>query len=181
MPTTAEYARADARDILRWLLTERHRQLLMFAHMVRDGSALSAAALRNAAHAWEAVCLEAAQDAPSATETPVQPEVGSRDDRTSETPTETLLGGDLDGAAERLLEQALSEVRDGHDAIPTVGAALAALRIAAGELPPDELGFMFPDRDAACICPPDLLERGGFRGGCPVHNTLDNREETTHG
>jgi hypothetical protein len=20
-----------------------------------------------------------------------------------------------------------------------------------------------------CICPPDLLARGGFRGGCPVH------------
>lgn len=20
-----------------------------------------------------------------------------------------------------------------------------------------------------CICPPDLVERGGFRGGCPVH------------
>lgn len=26
------------------------------------------------------------------------------------------------------------------------------------------------ERDTpTCICPPDLLERGGFRGGCPVH------------
>jgi hypothetical protein len=26
------------------------------------------------------------------------------------------------------------------------------------------------DDDAPrCICPPDLLARGGFRGGCPVH------------
>jgi hypothetical protein len=35
--------------------------------------------------------LEAARAASSASETPVQPEVGSRDDRTSETPTETFV------------------------------------------------------------------------------------------
>lgn len=23
--------------------------------------------------------------------------------------------------------------------------------------------------DPVCICPPDLLARGGFKGGCPVH------------
>lgn len=28
-----------------------------------------------------------------------------------------------------------------------------------------------PDDGPACICPPDLVERGGFKGGCPVHST----------
>ncbi len=41
--------------------------------------------------------------------------------------------------AERYLEIALSEVRDGLDAMPSVSAALAALRIEASELPADEL------------------------------------------
>lgn len=25
------------------------------------------------------------------------------------------------------------------------------------------------DDDGECVCPPDLLARGGFKGGCPVH------------
>jgi hypothetical protein len=24
-------------------------------------------------------------------------------------------------------------------------------------------------REPSCICPPELRERGGFKGGCPVH------------
>lgn len=28
-----------------------------------------------------------------------------------------------------------------------------------------------PDDGPACICPPDLVERGGFKGGCRVHAT----------
>lgn len=67
--------------------------------------------------------------------------------------------------AESLLKQALSEVRDGIDAIPTVSAALTALRIEAGELPESEMA----GEEAVCICPPDLLKRGGFRGTCPEH------------
>jgi hypothetical protein len=75
--------------------------------------------------------------------------------------------------AERLLEQALEEVRDGVDAIPIVSAALAALRIEAGELGADAMdGYPFPDEVPNCICPPDLLERGGFRGRCPEHSAL---------
>ena len=72
----------------------------------------------------------------------------------------------------RLLEQAISQ--DDADVIGIVEAALAALRIAANELPPDELeGYPFPgepEPERPCICPPDLLERGGHRGGCPVHS-----------
>jgi hypothetical protein len=52
-----------------------------------------------------------------------------------------------------------------------VDAALAALRIESGELPSDEMdGYPFPGEERhGCTCPPELLERGGFRGGCPVH------------
>lgn len=74
--------------------------------------------------------------------------------------------------AELLPEQALDETREHTDAIHTVSAALAALRIEAGELPADEMDrYPFPDEaeEAQCICPPDLLERGGFRGSCPAH------------
>lgn len=77
--------------------------------------------------------------------------------------------------AERLLERALYEVQNGDDAIGTVSAALAALQIAVGELPADELeGYPFPGEapTVECICPPDLLARGGFRGGCLVHSAL---------
>jgi hypothetical protein len=71
--------------------------------------------------------------------------------------------------AERLLEQALDEVRDDTDALATVDLALACLRVEAGDLPADEMdSYTFPGEEV-CICPADLLERGGFRGGCPVH------------
>jgi hypothetical protein len=63
-------------------------------------------------------------------------------------------------------------VQSGIDAIPTVDAAIAALRIEAGELPADELdGYPFPGevQQGACIRPPALLERGGFHSSCPAH------------
>jgi hypothetical protein len=74
--------------------------------------------------------------------------------------------------AERLLEQALQETRDGIDAIPTVDAALTALHVEAGELPTDEMDdYPFAGEETDdCTCPPELRARGGFRGGCPVHN-----------
>jgi hypothetical protein len=74
--------------------------------------------------------------------------------------------------AEHLLEQALGQIRDGVDAIPAMSAALAALRVEAGELPADELddvALSDEGSDGVCICPPALLKRGGFRGGCPTH------------
>lgn len=74
--------------------------------------------------------------------------------------------------AKRLLEQALYEIDD-RDVLPIVTAAETALRIQVGELPPSELdGYPFPGEPEPvgdCICPPDLLARGGHRGGCPVH------------
>lgn len=82
--------------------------------------------------------------------------------------------------AARLLEKALDEIRIGDDPVHTVSAADAALRIEAGELDSSEMdGYEFPheppskdeeeQEEGVCICPPDLLERGGHRGGCPVH------------
>jgi hypothetical protein len=78
--------------------------------------------------------------------------------------------------AEKLLEQALDEVRDDHDAaIGTAEAALLALRAWLGELPKDEAAELAAEldelwREPVCICPPDLVARGGHRGGCPVHS-----------
>jgi hypothetical protein len=84
--------------------------------------------------------------------------------------------------AERLLEQALDDVRSGVDAIPVVDAALAALRIQARELPADEMdGYRFPGEEEAaeCTCPPDLLERGGFRSSCAAHGTMSANESAS--
>ena len=69
---------------------------------------------------------------------------------------------------ERLLERALDELRSGDDPLPTLSHAIAAYRVQIGELPADELDEVEPP----CICPPDLLERDGFRGGCPRHGNV---------
>jgi len=76
--------------------------------------------------------------------------------------------------AERLLEQALDEIRDNADAISAVSAAEVALHIAYGELPAEDLDYWpgpygWDDREVPCTCPPGLVERGGFRGNCPAH------------
>jgi hypothetical protein len=71
--------------------------------------------------------------------------------------------------AEQLLRQALDEVLSDVDALASVGAAEAALRIQAGELPEGELeGFPFPGEEERpeCTCPPALVARGGFRSSC---------------
>lgn len=74
--------------------------------------------------------------------------------------------------AERLLEDALSRLRSGGDALPEIGAAETALRIEVGQIPPDAMdGYPFPgeDGDETCVCPPDLRARGGFTSACPAH------------
>jgi hypothetical protein len=77
-----------------------------------------------------------------------------------------------DGRAKRLVEQALAEW-ESEEQHATLSAALACLRIADGDLPPDDLdGYPFPGEPedlSGCICPPEMLARGGFKGRCPVH------------
>jgi hypothetical protein len=76
----------------------------------------------------------------------------------------------MSNLAETLLEQAIDEVRCGIDALPTVSAAAAALRIEAGELPADELdSWLLDTAPAACTCPAGLVGRGGWRSTCPEH------------
>ena len=100
--------------------------------------------------------------------------MSSTDDRSMSAFAEPLAREDAElwiSRAARLLEQAVSGMED-DDQIPTVAAALDALRIAYGELSPEEMdGYRFPGEESPgdCICPPDLLARGGFKGGCPVH------------
>jgi hypothetical protein len=104
---------------------------------------------------------------------PTMPEAG--DDWRTDSPDER---SPWSTRAERALEQALDEVRDGIDAIPAVSLAMALLRAEVGELPADEIAELDAsfrteeDPGSVCICPPDLLERGGFRGGCLVHSSF---------
>jgi hypothetical protein len=77
--------------------------------------------------------------------------------------------------AERLLEKALYVLRSDEDPLPLMSAAETSYRILLGELPESEMdGYPFPSEPVAveCICPPDLLARGGFRGDCLVHSSL---------
>jgi hypothetical protein len=73
--------------------------------------------------------------------------------------------------AQEAIEQALGEVIDGDDAIATLSLATACLQAEVGELDAEDMADL--DRFykcPICTCPPDLLERGGYRGGCPVHS-----------
>ncbi|MCU1500565.1 MAG: hypothetical protein JWM47_4518 [Acidimicrobiales bacterium] len=77
----------------------------------------------------------------------------------------------------RLLGEALAEVENGNDPIPAITEALAAAYLEAGEHPASvvidvagyEQGLADAEALAVCICPPDLVDRGGFKSGCPVH------------
>lgn len=73
--------------------------------------------------------------------------------------------------AQKAIEQALDEVTDNTDAMPALSLAMACLQAEAGELDPDEMASLEASyAEPACICPPDLLNRGGHKGGCPVHS-----------
>ena len=70
------------------------------------------------------------------------------------------------------LERALSDVRDGMDAMPAVSLAHACLRAEMGELGDTDLAALLTIFDAdppCCTCTREQLTRGGFRGGCPTH------------
>lgn len=84
-------------------------------------------------------------------------------------PTETALWRQR---LEEKLEIALGETRDNVDPSASISLAEVYSRAWAGEATDDELDDLREyeeRREPECICPPDLLERGGFRGGCPVH------------
>lgn len=73
--------------------------------------------------------------------------------------------------AQEAIEQALGEVIDGDDAIATLSLAVACLQAEVGELDAGDMADLDRSYEGpVCICPPDLLERGGFRGDCPVHS-----------
>lgn len=74
------------------------------------------------------------------------------------------------GRTEEQLEEALAALRNPSapvdDVFAAIGLAELSLRIEMGEASEDDwTGKNEPD----CICPPDLVARGGFKGGCPVH------------
>jgi hypothetical protein len=72
--------------------------------------------------------------------------------------------------AEMLLERALDELRDGDDAIPTISAAEACLRIQDGQLDAAELSpSWYGEYDGPqCTCPPEMTAAGGFSSSCPA-------------
>jgi hypothetical protein len=61
-----------------------------------------------------------------------------------------------------------------HDTFPfKTGAAIVCEPHAEETLRADKWGCArvegWPEDESACICPPELLARDGFRGACPVH------------
>lgn len=75
---------------------------------------------------------------------------------------------------ERLLEEAITRLRagEGDSVLMAIGAAEAAFRIEMGELSAEEMdGYPFPGEEwegPSCICPPELVAHGGFKGSCPA-------------
>jgi hypothetical protein len=72
--------------------------------------------------------------------------------------------------AREATEKALGEILDDEDPLGSLSLAAACARAWQGELPAgEEADLDFSYAEPTCICPPDLLARGGHRGGCPVH------------
>lgn len=80
----------------------------------------------------------------------------------------------------RRLEEALFLLDTGSDTeiLGAAELALMALSMECGSAGPitlnpedvDDVMAQEAEPGPVCICPPDLLERGGHRGGCPVHS-----------
>lgn len=89
------------------------------------------------------------------------------------TPTpDTTIARWGDEATRRLV--AAREATTIDDAISETQQALAALYLSVGERPTIVLDVADYAATAVegrpdCICPPDLVARGGYRGGCPGH------------
>lgn len=79
--------------------------------------------------------------------------------------------------ARERLEEALYILDSGAD-LEILGAAELALMALARDcgstatitLNPADIDDVIDESAAVCICPPEMLERGGHRGGCPVHS-----------
>lgn len=79
------------------------------------------------------------------------------------------------------LEAALSAVvNDGADleVLGEIELALMALTMYYGgggpiTLNPADVAEIIDAPQPQCICPPGLVERGGHRGGCPVHDVWE--------
>ncbi len=69
-----------------------------------------------------------------------------------------------------LLDRAIEELRGGEDFVATVSAANAACEIMEGRLAEDELDASWWGEDTGpeCVCPPDLVARGGLASACPA-------------
>lgn len=85
------------------------------------------------------------------------------------------------GRVEKLLDEALVRLREGggDEVLMAISAADAAMRVVMGDLEPEEMEcYPFPGEPVpenclpACICPPELVARGGFKGGCPRHSLV---------
>ena len=68
------------------------------------------------------------------------------------------------------------DLRYGSDlSIPTMEGRMDAspgdwiIRGVAGEFYPCKPDIFEATYEPVCICPPDLLARGGFKGRCPIH------------
>jgi hypothetical protein len=86
--------------------------------------------------------------------------------------------------AERATADALGGIRDGEgdDVSAALSLALAAWNAVMGVADADTLagldeysltddgGYEY-DPPRECICPPDLLAAGGFKGRCPTHGS----------
>jgi hypothetical protein len=78
------------------------------------------------------------------------------------------------------LEEALFILDTGSDTeiLGATELALMALSMECGSAGPitlnpedvDDVMAQEAEPGSVCICPPDLLERGGHHGGCPVHS-----------
>lgn len=84
-----------------------------------------------------------------------------------------------DYGRERLQAALDAVIADGSDleVLGDIELALMALSMYYGSsgpitLNPADVVEIIDTPEPKCICPPGLVERGGYRGGCPVHATI---------
>lgn len=82
--------------------------------------------------------------------------------------------------AERATERALDNMRSNVDASVELSLASVAWDAVMGSAPAAVLADLdeyaltddgYELTGPGCVCPPELVARGGFKGGCPVHSS----------